>query len=558
MSAELKERQVRPRRTILLIAATSFALAFTTLGVAPATASDVDPATESWQAAAEAASATPAELKAAVADGELRMIVVREEQGQPDVAVLNMTSSKQLDQTLNALNNDPSVVSIEVDQKVNLLKSVMTSAPVATAATAYNQWNYTALQLHPIHVHRIGSGTLVAVIDSGVNRTGTDLNGTGQVAQVLDGCDWVTSPTNVCRGTGVVDENGHGTHVAGIIAAKNDGFGITGVAPGSQILPLRVLDASGSGYLSDIAAAIDYAVSNNADVINLSLGGTANFYLIEDAVNRAVNAGVVVVAAAGNSGPSNTLPSYPAAYGSVIAVAATDSSGTVASYSNQGAYLDIAAPGSAIISTYPNGYASLSGTSMASPHVAGIAAMMLEAGISAADIKSRLQSTADNSIPRNNTNRYGAGIVNPYAALGCSESSCNAPTPAPTPTATLVSTGIINPGLVIAPSPTAEPAPTTPVVAPTVAPEIAPVVAVPTITESLKVKASKKRNLTITVSAPAGSKTWVQRKVGKKWKTSLKITTTPSVQVKLSRSGTYRVQIISPSEKVTSKTFRVK
>jgi hypothetical protein len=449
------------------------------------------------------------------------------------------------------------VISVDVDQKVNLVESVMASAPVATAATTYNQWNYTALQLHPIHVHHIGSGTLVAVIDSGVNRTGTDLNGTGQVAQVLDGCDWVTSPTNVCRGTGVVDENGHGTHVAGIIAAKNDGVGITGVAPGSQILPLRVLDASGSGYLSDIAAAIDYAVINNADVINLSLGGTANYYLIEEAVNRAVAAEVVVVAAAGNSGPNNTLPSYPAAYGNVIAVAATDSSGVVANYSNQGSYLDIAAPGSAIISTYPNGYASLSGTSMASPHIAGIAALMLESGVLAADIKSRLQSTADNSSPRNNTNRYGAGIVNPYAALGCSDSSCNAPTPAPTPTETLASTALINPGLVITPSPTTEPT-SQPTSEPAPIVETAPVVVVPTIKESLNVKVAKKRKLTVIVTAPAGSKTWVQRKVGKKWKTVFKITTTPSVEVKLSRSGTYRIQIVAPSEKVTSKSYRVK
>ena len=551
MNAELQDRQVRPRRSVFLAIFTSIAFVGASF-TAPAKALDSVPADESWQVAAEAASATPAELKAEVADGQLRMIVVREEQGQPDVAVINMTNEKQLDQTLKALNNDPSVISVEVDQKVNLLESVMSAAPVATAAAAYNQWNYTALQLHPIHVHHIGSGTLVAVIDSGVNRTGTDLNGTPQVPQVLDGCDWVTSPTNVCRGTGVVDENGHGTHVAGIIAAKNDGVGITGVAPGSQILPLRVLDANGSGYLSDIAAAIDYAVANNADVINLSLGGTTNYYLIEDAINRAVTAGVVVVAAAGNSGPNNTLPSYPAAYANVIAVAATDSSGVVATYSNQGSYLDIAAPGSAIISTYPTGYASLSGTSMASPHVAGIAALMLGAGTPAGEIKTRIQSTADNSIPRDNTNRYGAGIVNPFAALGCDANACTAPTPEPTPTATIASTGVINPGIVIAP--TSEPEPS----APTVTPEISPVVAVPTIRESLKVKASKKRNLTVTVSAPTGSKTWVQRKVGKKWRTVLKVTTTPSVQVKLSRSGTYRVQIISPAEKVTSKSFRVK
>lgn len=556
MNAETKDHYVRPRRSTFLVLLTSIALLGTSFAT-PAKALDPSTTDESWQAAAEAASATPAELRAEVADGELRMIVVREEQGQPDVAVINMTSSKQLDQTLNALNNDQSVISIEIDQKVNLIESVTASAPVATAAPAYNQWNYTALQLHPIHVHRIGSGTLVAVIDSGVNRTGTDLNGTVQAPQVLDGCDWVTSPNNVCRGTGVTDENGHGTHVAGIIAAKNDGFGITGVAPGSQILPLRVLDASGSGYLSDISAAIDYAVINNADVINLSLGGTVNYYLIEEAVNRAVTAGVVVVAAAGNSGPNNTLPSYPAAYSNVIAVAATDASGVVANYSNQGSYLDIAAPGSAIISTYPNGYASLSGTSMASPHIAGIAALMLESGILAADIKSRLQSTADNSSPRNNTNRYGAGIVNPYAALGCSDSSCNAPTPAPTPTQTLASTALINPGLVITPSPTPEPTPQqTTEPAPIV--EAAPVVVAPTIKESLNVKVAKKRKLTVVVTAPTGSKTWVQRKVGKKWRTVLKITTTPSVQVNLSRSGTYRVQIVAPNEKVISKSVRVK
>jgi hypothetical protein len=550
-SNETREVAVRNWRSIFLVSTTAVSLAFSSLGASPARATDAIPTEEPWQVAAEAASATPAELKAEIADGELRMIVVRDYQNEPDVSVLNFTNSKQLDQTLKALTNDPSVISVDVDQKVNLLDAAREPTASATAVTAYNQWNYTALGLHQFHTHRNGSGSLVAVIDSGVDRTGTDLNGPGQV---LDGCDWVTSPTNVCRGTGVLDENGHGTHVAGIIAAQNDGEGITGVAPEAKILPLRVLDANGSGYLSDISAAVDYAVSNNADVINMSLGGTANYYLIEEAINRAVAAGVVVVAAAGNSGPTNTLPSYPAAYDSVIAVAATDSNGNVASYSNQGTYLDIAAPGSGIISTYRGGYASLSGTSMASPHIAGVVAMMLQAGIPAANIKSQLQSTADNTSPRDNPNRYGAGLVNPYGALGCTNNTCTAPSPEPTPTETLVSTNVINPGLVVAPTPTAEPAPS----APAVTPELAPVVAVPTIKETLKVKTFKKRKLSITVTAPAGSKTWVQRKVGKKWKTVLKITTTPSVQVKLSRTGTYRVQVIAPTEKVISKTYKVK
>lgn len=545
MSAEIKERQVRSRRAAFLATLTSVAFVGASFA-APAKALDAVPAEDSWQAAAEAASASPAELKAEVADGELRMLVVREAQGQPDVSIINMTSAKQLDQTLNALNSDPSVISVDVDQKVNLLNAV-TIPTLATVVPAYRQWNYTALRLSEIHAYRTGLGVVVAVIDTGVNRTGTDLDGVGQV---LDGCDWVTSPTDVCTGTGVLDENGHGTHVAGIIAAQNDGEGITGVAPQSTILPLRVLDAKGSGYLSDIAAAIDYAVLNGAKVINMSLGGTVDHYLIKDAVNRAVAAGVIVVAAAGNSGPTNTLPSYPAAYGNVIAVAATDSTGVVASYSNQGNYLDIAAPGSAITSTYLNGYASLSGTSMASPHIAGVVALMLESGVLNTNVKSVLQNSADHSSPRDDVNRYGSGLVNAFAALNCASNSCNLPTPAPTPTLVLTDTQVINPGLVTTP--------TTPPANPEVTPEPAPIVAAPTISESLQISTSKKRKLTVSVTAPTGSKTWVQRKSGKKWKTVLKITTTPSVVIKMGRSGTYRVQVIAPSEKVISKSFRVK
>lgn len=552
-SEELRVRPVRNWRSRILVGLSSIAIAATNF-TTPANATDPAPITDTWQAAAEAASATPAELRAEVADGELRMIVVRDDLGQPDVTVVSVTNAKQLDQTLTAIKKDPSVISVDVDQKVNLLAGV-TLPTLATVVPAYTQWNYSALRLGEINTFRTGTGITVAVIDTGVNRTGTDLDGTNP-KQVLDGCDWVTSPTNVCTGTGVTDENGHGTHVAGIIAAQNDGEGITGVAPGSTILPLRVLDASGSGYLSDIAAAIEYAVANGAKVINMSLGGTVDYYLIRNAVDRALAAGVIVVVAAGNSGPTNTLPSYPAAYESVIAVAATDRNGVVASYSNQGSYLDIAAPGSAITSTYKTGYASLSGTSMASPHIAGVVALMLESGVSVATIKTKLQDTADKISPHNDTNRYGAGLVNAYEALNCAVNACNAPSPPPTPVEVLTETKVINPGIVTTPTtPPADPV-STPEPAPIV--EAAPVVVVPTIKETLAVKVSKKRKLTVAVTAPADSKTWVQRKVGKKWKTVIKITTTPSIQVKLSRSGTYRVQIIAPNEKVTSKSYKVK
>jgi subtilisin family serine protease len=451
---------------------------------------------------------------------------------------------------LAAIKLDPTVVSIDVDKKINLLASTPSTVSIAAVAPSYTQWDYTALRLGEIHPYISGNAIVVAVIDTGVDRSSNDLSG-----QVLDGCDWVTSPTNVCTGTGLLDENGHGTHVAGIVAAKNDGQGITGVAPGSKILPLRVLDASGTGYLSDIPAAIDYAVANGADVINMSLGGTFDYYLIKDAVDRALAAGVIVVAAAGNSGPSNTLPSYPAAYDSVIAVAATDSSGTVANYSSQGSYIDIAAPGSAIVSTYRGGYASLSGTSMASPHVAGVVALMLERNISPGSIKSLLQGTADSSGSKNILLRYGAGIVVPYLALSCNSNPCTSPSPTPTPTPTatgvIADTVVVNPGVISSPSPTA------PNPEPTQTPTPSPVQVIPTVKESLSVT-NVKRKISISVAAPTGSKTWVQRKSGSKWRTVLKFTTVPSVVIKVSRSGTYRVKVVTPTETVTTHTYKIK
>jgi subtilisin family serine protease len=566
MSAESKDRHVRPRRSIFLIAVTSFALTLTTLGIAPAGATDPIPADGSWQADAIDEAATPAELKAELADGELRMLVIRDDAGEPDATVVSVSNLKSLERTLKAINQDDSVISIQVDQKVSLLAPTKTSFVASAAPTVpYTQWNYSALRLGAIHSSLTGANVKVAVIDSGVDRTGFELNDAGQV---LDGCDWVTSPTNVCiPGRGIIDENGHGTHVAGIIAAKNDGFGITGVAPSVTILPLRVLDANGNGYLSDVAAAIDYAVLNNAKVINMSLGGTADFSLIREAVARAAAAQVVIVAAAGNSG-ANGATSYPAAYPEVIAVAATTSGKIIADYSNGGNYVDVAAPGSLILSSWPTGtgYARLSGTSMAAPHVSGLAALLLQKGVlvTATAIKNQIETTAlQNDVSGYGVTdyslaRYGAGFIDIYGALGCGSGlGCTPPSTSPVPveetSAPLAQTP---PTLVEAPSAPAQPPAAAPAPA---APAPAPVaVAAPTVIQTLAVTASKNRRLTVSVNAPNGSRTWVQRKNGKKWKTVLKITTTPSVQVRLPRSGTYRVQIIAPTEKVTSRSFRVR
>jgi serine protease len=556
MSAELKDRQVRPRRTLMSYSL-AMALLLSPLASSPTNAIDVSAPESDWQESVRAEATSYQELASEIADGALRLIVVTEENNQPETSVLNLKSKAALDYTLRATSSDPYFIAVLVDEKISLIdEPTIGAAAIPAPTTSYTQWNYTAMRLAEIHTSFTGTNVKVAVIDSGVDRENPELNG----GQVLDGCDWVTSPTNVCRGTGVLDENGHGTHVAGIIAAKNDGVGITGVAPGATILPLRVLGANGSGWLSDIAAAIDYAVADGAKVINLSLGGSLDYSLIRISVEQAVASGVTVVAAAGNDGPG-AAASYPAAYPGAIAVAATTESNLIASYSNSGNYIDVAAPGSAILSSWPTGtgYARLSGTSMASPHVAALAALIIQRNTAAsgstspATIRTAIESVAVKSNSDYSVSRYGLGVINPFASLECATPVCATPSSTPQPVDVLV-TGtpeVITPGAIIAPTPqpTPEPAPII---------ETAPVVVVPTIKETLNVKVAKKRKLTVVVTAPTGSKTWVQRKVGKKWKTVLKITTTPSVQVKLSRSGTYRVQVIAPSEKVTSKSYKVK
>lgn len=547
MSAEIKDGQVRPRRSIFLISVTSFALAFTTLGIAPAAANTSEP---DWLAEVVDESATRDQLTKEVKDGELRLLVVRNENGEPDVDVLNISSKTSLDYTLRATDNDPSVVSLQIDEMISLIdQPEIASTAFATPTSAYAQWGYSALRLGEIHTSLTGVGIRVAVIDSGVDRTGPELNGDGLngTSKVLDGCDWVTSPTNVCVGTGVFDENGHGTHVAGIIAAKNDGLGITGVAPSVEILPLRVLNSEGDGWPSDVAAAIDYAVNNGANVINLSLGGPRNS-LIGISIERALSRGVVVVAAAGNDGVSASA-SYPAAYPGVIAVSATNESNRIASYSSGGNYIDVAAPGSDILSAWPfgSGYARVSGTSMASPHVAGIVALLLDKNVTANEIAEKIRSTAINTTPFTDyvATRYGSGFVNPYLALECNSTSCLAPTPPPMQELS-IDTVTVDPGLVMEPSP----APSEP--------PAAPIVATPTVKETLKVKALKNQRLSIKVTAPKGSKTFIQRKIGKRWKTQIKVTTNTSKIFRLKVSGTYRVVVISPTERVTSKSLKVR
>jgi subtilisin family serine protease len=397
-----------------------------------------------------------------------------------------------------------------------------------------------------------GAGSTVYVVDTGIYLH-NDI--APRVAQVGYNAVSGEDPTDW------EDCHGHGTHVAGTAAGTQ-----YGIAKGATIVAVRVLNCYGSGWSSDIVNGLDWIISNSNPnnktraVVNMSLGGGFN-QSFNDGVAAIVAAGVTVVVAAGNS-DDDACDYSPASTPSAITVGATTNQDSKSYFSNYGSCVDIQAPGSAITSAYfssPTASATWSGTSMASPHVAALAALIIQRNTAAAGstspatIRTAIESVAVKSNSDYSVSRYGLGVINPFASLECATPVCATPSSTPQPVDVLVSgtPEVITPGAIIAPTPqpTPEPAPIV---------ETAPVVVVPTIKETLSVKVAKKRKLTVVVTAPTGSKTWVQRKVGKKWKTVLKITTTPSVQVKLSRSGTYRVQIIAPSEKVTSKSYKVK
>jgi thermitase len=253
-------------------------------------------------------------------------------------------------------------------------------------------------------ITRGSSSVRIAIVDTGVQYNHPDLSG-----KVVLGHDYVDGDNDP------YDGNGHGTHCAGIAAAvTNNSTGIAGMAPNASILAVRVLDSNGSGTLDAVANGIIYAADNGAKVISLSLGGSVGSTTLQNAVNYAWNKGAVIVAAAGNSGIS--APSYPAYYSNAIAVAATTSSDVKASYSNWGSWVDVAAPGSSIYSTYPtNTYTSLSGTSMATPHVAGLAGLLAAQGRSNSNIRAAIQNTAD---PISGTGTYWTyGRINAYRAV---------------------------------------------------------------------------------------------------------------------------------------------
>ena len=306
------------------------------------------------------------------------------------------------EQARAALLANPAVTRIEVDGTVRALDAELDNA-----------WGVKRIGAGLVHdAHNKGTGVKVAIIDTGIDRTHPDLD-----ANYKGGRDFVNGDDDP------MDDHGHGTHVAGTIAAEDDGTGVVGVAPEAHLYALKILDSSGSGSDSDMIAAMEWAVENDMDVVNLSLGTpTDPGTIVQQAFDNAAAAGIVTVAAAGNRDWIYILLGiempvmWPAAYDSVIAVSATTSTDQWADFSCSGSEVELAAPGNSIYSTIPGGYGTMSGTSMASPHVAGTAALVIAAGYS--DVRARLAGTADDLGTLGRDNYYGYGLVDADEAAG--------------------------------------------------------------------------------------------------------------------------------------------
>ena len=281
------------------------------------------------------------------------------------------------------------VVTVEPDQLVTVTDQDPNTDP---DYAANRQWGVGAAGFPtawgPTNANSRGAGTTIAILDTGVLASHQDLTG-----GVINGVDHVGGVPNA-----TTDPHGHGTHVAGIAGARDNTIGGVGAAPDVTIYPVRVLGDTGAGSYSSVINGINSAIAQGVDVISMSLGGSGYSQAMQDAVTNAVNADIVVVAAAGNSSSCNAQ--YPAKLIGVIGVAATDDPGTaLSSFSERGPDVDIAAPGRTIWSTLNTGsYDNMSGTSMATPFVSAAAALLLSCGVAPANVESALEDTVSPPI----------------------------------------------------------------------------------------------------------------------------------------------------------------
>jgi subtilisin family serine protease len=312
---------------------------------------------------------------------------------------------------------------LERDANIEYVEPDFIAQALGTSNDPYflqgSQWHLSKIQAPTAWDTTTGSASqIVAVIDSGVRASHPDL-----VGKVLPGYDFVANDNDAN------DENGHGTGVAGTLSpGSNNQIGVCGVAWSNPILPVRVLDANGSGSYSAIANGIIYAANRGAKVINLSLGGTSSSRALQDAVTYAWNKQCVLVAAAGNNG--SNVAFYPAACTYVVAVSATNASDTRPTWSNFGSYVDVSAPGVDILSVYGvDQYAAWNGTSFSSPVASGVVALMAAANSTLTNVQlvDLLIKNSDDIGALGKDVYYGNGRVNANRAVTAAKNFVAAP-----------------------------------------------------------------------------------------------------------------------------------
>ncbi len=351
-----------------------------------------------------------------------------------------------MQKTLAELQNNPKVQSAELNYLVQ-------AAYTPNDPSFFQQINLSSIQVPQTwDLAASSQEVLVAVIDTGVDTQHPDLapNIWQNYAEIANGANGIDDDGNgyvddfhgwnfVAGNNDVYDDQGHGTHVAGIIAAVSDnGVGIAGIAPNARILPVKALDVNGYGTYAQVAEAIIYAANQGARIINLGFGGTGHSQVLQVAVNYALARGVIVIAAAGNSGTD--VAYYPAAYPGVISVSAVDNGLMWAPFSTFGSTTGLSAPGIDIYSTYPDGrYSQMSGTSMSSASVSGVAALL--AGqpqfSNSVSLRAALLDTAYDLGRPGWDPYYGFGLVRAFDAMQYTPAGMTPvvwPTPGSSPT----------------------------------------------------------------------------------------------------------------------------
>ena len=325
-------------------------------------------------------------------------------------------------QEIAELRNNPDIAYIEEDAIVSAI------TPESGSLEYLNSWGVSHIGSAEVHAESItGRDIKVAVLDTGI-----DYNHPELVDSFRGGARFISTDL-IPNNQDLFDDswNSHGTHIAGIIAAASNDIEVVGVAPDISLYAVKILDGGGSGHISDLIAGIEWAIENDMDIINLSIGLRNDSQALAEACARAYEAGILLVAAAGNTGSySFGEVLYPARYASVMAVGATSQDDTLHYISAFGPEIELVAPGDSIYSTTAGGYNMMTGTSQATPHVAGVAALILSAGIddqngdgviNNVDIRLHLQTTAVDLGEPGMDDMYGHGLVDALAALSGNE-----------------------------------------------------------------------------------------------------------------------------------------